>query len=149
MRKVTLPLMGILLCLVGSAGQGLACTCMDRKGDPAYGFKSSAAVFAGKVIAINEVEPPALPGGPKDLAVKIRVEKSWKLVRADEVTVFTINTDGLCGFTFTVGERYLVYAYLGEHLGTTICMRTGLLAYAQEDLEYLRHRGLLKVKRWR
>ncbi len=148
MRKVTFQFIGILLFLVASASTSLACTCMHLRGDPAAGFAAAAAVFSGKVIAITEGEAAPLTPWLKELAVKFRVEKSWKLLRTAEVTVFTVNTSNLCGFPFSVGERYLVYAQgLGPALSTNICTRTVLLTYAQEDLAYLKRRRLLKGKK--
>jgi hypothetical protein len=90
MRQITLQLIGILLCLVGSASVSMACTCMHLRGDPAGAFTSASAVFSGKVLEIAEGESSS-PSGLKTLAVKFRVEKSWKLVRKDKVMVFTIN----------------------------------------------------------
>ena len=86
-------LIGILLCLVGSAGVSMACTCMHLRGDPDGAFKRASAVFSGKVLKITEGESSS-PIGLKELAVKFRVEKSWKLIRKDEVIVTTINNVG-------------------------------------------------------
>ena len=149
MRTVILQFIGSLLFLVASASTSLACTCMHLRGDPAAGFAAASAVFAGKVIDITEGESSPLAPWLKTLAVKFRVEKSWKLVRKDVVTVFTVNTSSLCGFPFSVGERYLVYAHgLGTALSTDICTRTRLLLDAQEDLDYLRRKRLLKGKKY-
>ena len=141
MRRMTLPIIGVLLCVIGSAGVTMACTCMHLRGDPAMAFSSASAVFSGKVLKITE-RKSALPGsGLKELAVKFRVEKSWKLVRKDKVTVFTVNKDSMCGFPFKVGERYLVYARGGgDKFSTDICTRTGSLLGMKEDLEYLKRR---------
>ena len=148
MRKVTLQLTGILLFLVASAGTSLACTCMHLRGGPAAGFAAASAVFSGRVIEITEGEPSPLAPWIRNLAVKFRVERSWKLARKGEVTVFTVNTSSLCGFPFSVGERYLVYAHgRGAALSTDICTRTALLTHAGEDLEYLGRRRLLRVRK--
>ena len=127
MRQVTLKSLGILLCLFGISSVSMACTCMHLRGDPAGAFIAASAVFSGEVLEITEGEssPPAT--GLKELAVKFRVEKSWKLIRKDEVMVFTVNTSNLCGFPFTVGESYLVYARGGNKLSTDICTRTASL----------------------
>lgn len=141
MRQVTLQIIGVLLCLIGSAGVTMACTCMHLRGDPATAFSSAAAVFSGKVLKITEGKE-GLPGsGLKELAVKFRVEQSWKLIRKDKVTVFTVNKGSMCGFPFKVGERYLVYARGGrDKFSTDICTRTGFLLGMKEDLEYLKER---------
>ena len=105
MKQVTFQLIGILLCLVGSAGVSVACTCMHLRGDPAGAFKAASAVFSGKVLEITEGESSLPESGLKELAIKFRVEKSWKLVRKNEVMVHTVNTSNLCGFPFEVGHR--------------------------------------------
>lgn len=147
MKNVALPFIGIVLYLVGSASTSLACTCMHLRSDPAGAFTAAAAVFAGKVIEITEGESSMPESGVKELAVRFRVEKSWKLIRKDEITVFTVNTSNLCGIPFRVGERYLVYAHARKKLSTDICTRTVGLLYAKDDLEYLKRRRLLKGKK--
>ena len=150
MRQVTLQLIGILLCLVGSASVSVACTCMHLRDDPAAAFTSASAVFSGKVLKITEGESAVPASGVKELTVKFRVEKSWKLVSRDEVMVLTVNTGNLCGFTFKEGERYLVYGRGGGNkFMTDICTRTTGLIGATEDLEYLEGKPLLKVKKSR
>ena len=150
MRQVTFQVIGILLCLAGSAGVSMACTCMHLRGEPAEAFTAASAVFSGKVIEITEGKSSFPESGVKELAIKIRVEKSWKLIRKDEVLVVTVNTSNLCGFPFEIGERYLVYGYGGEDkLITDICTRTIGFVGAKEDLEYLKGRQLLKVKKSR
>jgi hypothetical protein len=150
MRQVILQFIGVILCLVGSASVSIACTCMHLRGDPAAAFTASSAVFSGKVLEITEGESAMPASGVKELTVKFRVEKSWKLVRKDEVMVLTVNTGNLCGFTFKVGERYLVYGLGGGNkFMTDICTRTTGLIGAAEDLEYLKSKPLLKVKKSR
>lgn len=147
-RQVTLQLIGILFCLVAGTTVSMACTCMHLKGDPAGAFTSASAVFSGKVLEIVEGKPSWPESGLKELAVKFRVEKSWKLIRKGEVRVFTVNAGSMCGFTFTVGETYLVYARgARSKLTTDICTRTMGLIGAKEDLEYLKGKQLLRAKK--
>jgi hypothetical protein len=148
MRKVILQFLGILICLLAGASISLACTCLHLRGDPSTGFKVASAVFAGKVIEINQVAQSGSRIKSRILAVKFRVEKSWKLIEKDVVTVLTSDTSSMCGFTFKKGKRYLVYAH--EHrneFSTDICTRTNLFMEAKEDLEYLNGKGLLKGKK--
>ena len=141
-------LIGVILCLVGSASVSVACTCMHMRGDPAKAFSAASAVFSGKVVKITEGETSS-PIGLRQLAVKFRVEKSWKLIRKNEVTVSTININSLCGFPFEVGKSYLVYAIGGkDKFATDICTRTSLMI-PKEDLEYLESKPLLKGKKSR
>ena len=144
-----IQLIGVLLCLVASAGVSAACTCMHLRGDPAQAFTAASAVFSGKVVEITEGESSS-PIDLKQLTVKFRVEKSWKLVRQPEVMVLTVNMTNLCGFPFKVGESYLVYGRGGNNLfGTDICTRTTGLMSAKEDLEFLKHKPLLKIRKSR
>jgi hypothetical protein len=93
----------------------------------------SKAVFSGTVVAIDKK--------PGDLyvAVRFKIEESWKGTLSKEATVFTGQGGGDCGYKFEVGQRYLVYAYRynDADLGTNICQRTASLIEAAEDLKVL------------
>jgi hypothetical protein len=81
-------------------------------------YDEAAAVFAGKVIALDAY------------AVRFRVEKRWKGEAQDEIRLSTGAVPGIdgtplpqeCSYQFRLGEKYLVYAYgAGEKLKTDIC----------------------------
>ena len=147
MKNFTLQLIGVLLFLIGSAGVSMACTCMHLRGDPDKAYTSASAVFSGNVLEITAGEPSPLLAELKTLTAKFRVTKSWKLVRTDEVFVSTVSINTLCGFSFKVGESYLVYAHGGgNQFVTDICTRTVQMPGTKEDLEYLKRKRLLKVK---
>jgi hypothetical protein len=118
---------------------GLACTCglpypnRTLKQQVIEARKKSEAVFSGKVIEV--IENPQV----FYVIVKFKVQRSWKQISTDEVTVFTGRGNGDCGYRFEVGESYLVYAYKynESELGTNICQRTMKLADAAEDLKVL------------
>jgi hypothetical protein len=127
----------VVMFLVTKAG--FACDCgLPRTGNP---FKQvvtearnkSKAVFSGTVVAIDKK--------PGDLyvAVRFKIEESWKGTLSKEATVFTGQGGGDCGYKFEVGQRYLVYAYRynDTDLGTNICQRTANLIEAAEDLKVL------------
>lgn len=132
------PLLAVvILFLVTSTG--FACDCgLPRAGKP---FKQvvtearnkSKAVFSGTVVAIDKK--------PGDLyvAVRFKIEESWKGAPSKEATVFTGQGGGDCGYKFEVGQQYLVYAYRYNEtdLGTNICQRTASLIQAAEDLKVL------------
>ena len=112
-----------------SASEIVACDCI-RLEDPNlqvlvnYYYKRASVVFSGKVVKIDRK--------PNNNFVKVafNVEKSWKRVLENEVIVTTTNSDEDCGYSFKVGEKYLVYAYVDKNineLATTICTRTSLL----------------------
>lgn len=60
------------------------------------------------------------------------MEKAWKGITQESVTVSTSSNSGLCGYNFKMGESYLVYTY-GEY-STSICSRTRQASGADEDL---------------
>jgi hypothetical protein len=63
--------------------------------------------------------------GSYGVLVRFRVESVWKGKAFQEVTIFTGQGGGDCGYRFEVGESYLVYAYgSNENLSTNICQRT-------------------------
>jgi hypothetical protein len=75
------------------------------------------------------------------------VEKLWKGVLPEEISIVTGRGNGDCGYRFEVGGSYLVYAYGSDEssLSTNICQRTAKLSVAQADLKVL---GRGKV-RWK
>ena len=53
--------------------------------------------------------------------------------------VNTADNGGECGYPFEAGKSYLVYAFRApDGLHTSICSRTGPLAFKRDDLELLR-----------
>ncbi len=98
--------------------------------------KKSQAVFTGKVLKITE------PSDGNFLLVKIQVESNWKGAKDNEIVIVTGKGNGDCGYSFTVGQKYLIYAYQisNNQLSTNICQRTELLSDAQEDIAILEKR---------
>jgi hypothetical protein len=98
--------------------------------------KKSQAVFAGEVLEITE------PSGKNFLLVRIRIELNWKGAKGNEIMIVTGKGNGDCGYSFTVGQRYLVYAYQtsNSQLSTNICQRTALLSDAEKDIAILENR---------
>ncbi|MEQ1763536.1 MAG: hypothetical protein ABL984_10370 [Pyrinomonadaceae bacterium] len=92
------------------------------------------AVFAGAVISIEK-------RSDFTRVAVLRVESVWKgLGRKEiEVTVFTGNGGGDCGFPFRIGEKYLIYAHFNssKNLGANICSRTKIFAEAGPDTSVL------------
>ncbi len=127
MASVALLSLGLV---VGTAGEAQACSCMVPP--PAEeALKEADAVFVGQVLG----------GEAKDrmtLEVRLAVERRWKGAESEEITVRTATSGAACGFSFTEGERYLVYGY--EHEGVlqvSLCSRTAPLDRAEEDIEAL------------
>jgi hypothetical protein len=106
---------------------------------PAEAYQKATAVFAGRVVDVQLRETRLRSGAViPHHEVRLKVEKSWKLVDREEVVVTTravyANT---CG-SFKLGESYLVYAdRMGDTFYISAGSRTNLLANAGNDLGYL------------
>ena len=151
MGRVLLNFLGVAGFVLLASSAGLACTCALPPTSSSIEWqvgaarKEAQAVFSGEVVGVSE--------GPQDsfnVVVRLRVKRSWKGSRADEVSIVTGRGGGDCGYPFEVGGSYLVYAYApkGGSLGTNICRRTARLADAGADLKVLgKGRPPAKAKR--
>jgi hypothetical protein len=91
-------------------------------------LKQSAAVFSGEVLDLKN--------GGTYIEARFRVERSWKGVETEEVTVLADRT--VESPHYRVGEKYLVFAYTRDaQLFTGNCSRTKKVEYAEEDLRQL------------
>lgn len=118
-----------------AAPRALACSC-TQPGPPAVELENADAVFSGRVLS---VEPIGDRGAYRRLAVRFALAAAWKGVpEGDEVTVTTSADGATCGYSFEVGEEYLVYAH-GDpgDLSTGLCTRNDRLDRATEDLTAL------------
>lgn len=97
------------------------CSCVTPP-PPREAFAASAAVFDGTVAGI--ARDPA--GGPfADLTVTFIVHTQWKGVVRSPVVLRTAADGALCGYTFRLGQRYIVYADgSAEDLQVGLCGRT-------------------------
>lgn len=79
------------------------------------------------------------------VSVTFQVGSRWKGELGEKVTVTTASSGASCGFEFTKGERYIVYAGGEETAGeggttkltASLCSRTALFSGAEEDLNEL------------
>ncbi len=135
---VALALVLSMLWLLANAGQAYACKCVEP-GPPSEEIGVFDAVFAGKVVSIeHNFEPNATTLGPGDFTtVGIAVSTVWKGIVHEDMYVTTPPTGGSCGFTFTEGEEYILYAHHSavpdKGYSVSICSRTALLSQAQAD----------------
>src|SRR5689334_19806346 len=123
-RVFTIPAV-LFLCLVWFSVVVSACTCVVYK--PSEAFERSSEVFIGKV---KET------GGWINPYAVFKVEKSWKSIETDEITVYLSTSCG--GMTLTEGAEYLVYTY--DYKGasyTGVCSGTAEIESAEKDLQYL------------
>ncbi|CAN5329132.1 hypothetical protein BH18ACI2_BH18ACI2_23050 [soil metagenome] len=100
-----------------------ACTC--ALSTLTEDFQTADAVFFGKVIHIDE-----------QFGARFHVEKSWKLVDANEVIVYTDDPEKHgCAYRFQKDESYIVYAGIfQDKLYTDQCSATAYLVHAGEQL---------------
>ena len=135
MKRLMLSLFFIATSIVG-AEVAHGCTCVPPQ-SPAEERERAAAVFSGKVNQIKKTKAADdIFGG---VEVVFRVDKAWKGARKRTVSVFTSSQSAACGYSFSNGLTYLVYASADSsgRLSTNICSRTKRLKDAREDLDEL------------
>lgn len=127
-----LPKLGLIGLLVSGGlyyrlRPAYACSCL-RPESPVIERDRATAVFSGEVLAIG-------PDNSYDQQVVFSVTEAWKGSLAEQTTVRTANNSAACGYSFEVGEQYLVYANgEAESLEVYLCSRTTALAQASEDI---------------
>lgn len=112
-----------------------ACSCILPP-PPATAAERAEAVFEARVDGVQGNQDPRGAGMVRyDLAVA----RVFKGDVGSAATVVTRSSSAACGRNFTVGKRYLIYAYRTEdgELGDTMCSRTRLISAADEDLAVL------------
>ena len=130
------------LWFLGSLAAVHACKCAVP-GSPAEELEKFDAVFAGEVVSVSHsFDPNVTPYKPGDrTTVGFDVRAVWKGVVHERMYITTPPTGGSCGFAFSEGAQYMVYASLRASgdagYQASICSRTALLRDAQADLEAL------------
>ena len=112
------------------AGEALACSCLPP-GTPQEEMAKpwSASVFRGRVL---QVEPRG--GLIERHHVSFAVSTVWQGPRDPLRLVSTATDSAACGYSFRVGEEYLVYEHEG---GVMLCSRTRPASDAASDLALL------------
>jgi hypothetical protein len=118
----------ILGCLATSEARLSACTCRLAISS-CVAFEDAEAVFVGQVLEITPIKPAPTEGAPLHFfarRVSFKVTESLRGGLDDTVEVYTGSGGGDCGFGFTKGKSYLVYAHREStgQLTTGICSRT-------------------------
>ena len=130
------------LWFVGSLGAVHACKCVVP-GSPAEEMEKFDAVFAGAVTSVrHSFDPNVTPYKPGDrTTVGFDVSTVWKGDVHERMYITTPPTGGSCGFAFSEGDQYIVYASTNTAgdggYQASICSRTALLRQAQADLDAL------------
>ena len=82
--------------------------------------------------------------------VTFQVTRTWKGPVKSEISIYTGEGGGDCGYPFVVGREYLVYAFKAFGTGppaTGICSRTTGLSQAKKDIAALGPGKPLRVKK--
>ena len=126
------PLMGLWFMV--HPERSYACSCLEP-GPPSEEMEKADAVFMGRVVSVSIV---AEVRGDVTHVDSVITEFDVKTVWKGPVSQTTyINSGGPCGIGFIEGVEYIVYAYHSDYrdgLGTGLCTRTTLLAWAMDDL---------------
>lgn len=131
MKKIFLTLLSFSLLTISVTAApkpASACSCIAG-GTVEEAYAEAAAIFAGTVRSVT-----AKTG--TGYTVDMTVDEYWKGDLDSEVTISTAGDSAMCGYNFSVGEHYLVYAYGEGTLNVGLCSRTSELSYpsAQEDI---------------
>jgi hypothetical protein len=141
-KALTLPLALTLAQLLTTSAY--ACSCAGEA-LPCQAYWNTTAVFVGRVISLSpsyEEEEATfnLERKKNSRVFRFAVEQGFRGVNGAEVEVRTSIGGGSCGYYFSPGKRYLVYAGFDPKTGeywTSICSRTRPLEKAQDDLAYI------------
>lgn len=130
MRILTLS-----LSFAGLAISANACSCMPSKLSCQAAWEADA-VFVGRV---KEVMPFVSSDGHLQVAVYLRQIETFRGPAGSKVIVTGAGGSD-CGYNFTRGEKYLVYAYTEKdgRLHTNICTRTKVASGVSGEIDYLR-----------
>lgn len=136
MKSAIYILLTLAIFVFASAESSYACSCITSpapvKEQVKGAFSNSSAIISGEVIEIKES-----PADKNSLMVRFKVAQSWKGVDQPEITIKTARDGAMCGYSFAVGQKYLVYAYgAGDALSTDNCSRTATLG-KKSDAKYL------------
>lgn len=149
MRTIPRSIVGLapfLLLLVFSTNRADACSCMVS-GPPCQAYWRSDVIFAGTVTGIASKSVKETFGDNREYwrtmrVVSFAVENTYKGTKNSYVEVLTGAGGGDCGYQFSRGGRYMVYADRDKDDGllyTGICSRTRTLESAAEDIEYFKN----------
>lgn len=133
---VRMPILTLLVLAGAAVPPANSCMCAVP-GPPCAEYWNASAVFAGTVREIR-----AVPDRPGIIAATFDVDRRGEGVRSDTVVVESQSSGGsidACGFTFLVGQRYVVYAHRTSsgRLTTSGCSGTKAAAMGQADLAFL------------
>lgn len=114
-----------------------ACPCPEIP-DPLTALEKSTAVFTGSVLNIENINRSPLTGTSLK-KVDFRINKAWKGIERTKISVNTEKDTTTCGYEFSIGNNYLVYAQgKKDDLQASLCSRTQkLINVSPEELATL------------
>lgn len=144
--QMLLPLLTAAILMSGPSAMPtptVPCTCIDVPLEEH--IAKTDVVFSGIVIAQDTVEVRYLPteySSTFETRIEVRStilsQGAHKGAVPDTAKVLTATDGTICGYSFTVGTTYLIYAYIRDGvLSTSICSATKPLANAGADLRLL------------
>jgi len=149
-RLKLLSIGSLALTLLSFSDTAFACTCRQPH-LPCEAYGQAEAIFIGTVKELSWIEEEEkiddLIIKRQRLVFRFSVDQAFRGVNGAQVPIITGLGGGDCGYSFKIGEQYLVYASRDyrkkEMFSTSICTRTRPVRNADEDLEYIR--GLSKA----
>ncbi|WP_145408202.1 hypothetical protein [Paenibacillus xylanexedens] len=115
-----------------------ACSCVGNTALERLESENYSAVFEGTVI---EKGSRSQLGFGEYRKYTFEAVRAWKGVNGQKVTIHSLDQgSSSCGFQFTKGETYLVFASSDEKdqtLKTTLCSGNKLISQADEDVQLL------------
>jgi hypothetical protein len=104
-----------------------ACACSCASGTEEEFVKHADLIFVGVVTGVDK--PFGFGGGGGDIKVDFVVEEVTKGDSPGKITLTTASDGAACGYDFTVGNRFRVYAHEGS---TGLCSGNRLVGSAPE-----------------
>ena len=142
---LAIGLVALLPCLVH------ACSC-EFSSTPLIELERADVVFTGEVVEIEERDAGRFGN---IYYVHLRIGISFKGMASREATVVTELEEAACGYSFAVGEEYLVYAYTENvytyELGfpkVSLCSRTKPASEAGAEIDELRRATAVAESSW-
>lgn len=142
-----------VVALVSMAGSGSAdaCTCGPAQA-ACVAYRNITAMFSGRVVSITPAPPGnsatlagvtslTTPYRTDTLAIRFALDQPGFGTSGTEAVIYSDPQDGVnCGYSFQLGERYVVRAYAGPggNLATNMCAGTRPVVQAAADVAFLK-----------
>lgn len=134
--KIWLLILIIFSSLALGVNHAQACSCIQPAG-VLESLEQATAVFSGEVIEIKEPKN-IFTDSSNPLTVTFSLSRTWKGPDYKTLKVHTPISSASCGYTFVVGQEYLVYTSGTEgYLEVSLCSRTRIISEAANDFSDL------------